>query len=94
MNIEIIDNKIDNFLLSQKIKQIVKEKAKYQKVMLLTDCSTPNSLANLILSEIKDVCVYNILNINADLSEIMELHKYMLFLPWLNGTQCQTLPHF
>ena len=80
MNIEIIDNKVDNFLLSQKIKQIVKEKAKYQKVMLLTDCSTPNSLANLILSEIKDVCVYNILNINADLSEIYNGYKMLIVI--------------
>lgn len=80
MNIEIIDNKIDNFLLSQKIKKIVKEKAKFQKVMLLTDSSSSNSLTNLISNEIKEFCVFNILNIGADLSEIYNGYKMLIII--------------
>ena len=59
MNIEIIDNAYDNFTLAQKFKKIVKEKAKFQKVMILFDISSQNELVNTIFNEIKEWSIAN-----------------------------------
>ena len=45
----------------KEIKNIVQEKAKYQKVMVLFDENVSNIETQSIYQEIKDICIYNFL---------------------------------
>lgn len=63
------------------IRNIVEEKAKYQKVMVIYDEFVSNLELNSIYSEIKDICIYNnslISKLNND--EINNGYKVVVFL--------------
>ena len=69
------ENKLKN------LKEIVQQKAKYQKVMLLFDESVSNLEISEIYNEIKDCCVYNqsnILDIKED--EIFDGYRLVIYL--------------
>ena len=85
MNIEIIDNAYDNFTLAQKFKKIVKENAKFQKVMILFDISSQNELVNTIFNEIKECCVVNKLKIEGEISEIYNGYKLLIIITSTNA---------
>ncbi len=80
MKIDIIENNL-NFddCVANKIKNRVKERAKFQKVMLLYDASSNPALLHKI-QEIKEFCIFNQLNINQDISEIYNGYKVLIII--------------
>lgn len=68
------------FISIKEIKNVVSAKAKYQKVMMLTDESTNIDLAQSIQEEIKDLCVFNKCNINKLDDEILNGYKLIIYL--------------
>ena len=71
-------------ILKNKIKQIFKiinQKSKFQKVLLLYDNSVSNLEINEIHSSIKDLCIFNKMNINdIDEKEFYNGYRALIFL--------------
>ena len=68
-----------DFLIN--LKQIVAVHAKYQKVMLLYDENATNSQISSILSEIKEICIFNKMDANnLDLEELNNGYKLIVYL--------------
>ena len=64
----------------KEIKKIVEEKAKYQKVMVLTDDNISNLQIQEIYNLIKGICVYNQCKINKlDKNEIFNGYKLIIY---------------
>lgn len=63
----------------KQVKSIVEERAKYQKVMLIFDEQTSEMEVNSVYEQIKDICVFNKLEINQDLNEIYNGYKLIIF---------------
>ncbi len=65
----------------REIANIVQSKAKYQKVMLLYDDSVTNDEITKIYDSIKDLCIFNKLNIQLqNLDEIYNGYRLLIFL--------------
>ena len=63
------------------IKKIIKEKAKYQKVMLIFDDTVTNSQIAEIYSEIKPLCVFNKMSTSEfDVAEINNGYRAIIFV--------------
>ena len=63
----------------EEIKNIVEQKAKYQKVMLIYDLETSETEIVSIYEKIREICVFNKMEINQDLEEIYNGYKLLIF---------------
>lgn len=68
------------FINVNDIKQVVTNKAKYQKVMMLLDEYSNTELAQHIQEEIKDICVFNKCYINKLDDEIINGYRLIIYL--------------
>ena len=74
------DNRINE------IKNVIEIKAKYQKVMLLYDENVSNCLKGDIYNEIKELCIYNEMDINnINEQEIFNGYKAIIYLCFTNS---------
>lgn len=65
----------------KEIKNIIQNKAKFQKVMLLYDENISNLEKSKIYNEIRELCIYNEMNINSiDEEEIFNGYKAIIYL--------------
>lgn len=72
--------KIVNYMDFSPLKDIVEERAKYQKVMVLYDDSTSNTTLSKIYQLLKEDCVFNSIEIGKDLTEIYNGYRLLVFL--------------
>ncbi len=68
------------FISIDEIKEVVASKARYQKVMLLTDEQTNIEIAQKIHEGIKDLCIFNRRDINSLDEEISNGYKLIIYL--------------
>lgn len=73
------------FSLNQ-LKNIVEEKAKFQKVLLIYDDVVSNLTINELYNSIKNFCIFNSMNINKlDYNEINNGYKMLIFMCCANN---------
>lgn len=73
------------FITLKEIKNVVMSKAKYQKVMMLTDENTDFNLSQSIQEEIKDLCVFNKCEINKLDHGIINGYRLIIYLVSANN---------
>jgi len=67
------------------IKNVVLAKARYQKVMMLIDENSNKDLLQTIQQEIKDLCVFNVCDINKLDEEILNGYRLIIYLVSANN---------
>ena len=66
--------------IDKELKSIIAQKAKYQKVMLLHDDTVSNAQINKLYENVKELCVYNQVDISAiEESEIYNGYKALIY---------------
>ncbi|MCQ2564340.1 MAG: hypothetical protein MJ152_00525 [Clostridia bacterium] len=74
----------------EKIKEEVKNKAKFSKVMLLFDDFVSSAEIDEIYRAVKDDCIFNKLNLKQDLTEVFNGYKLLIFCCGTNAfLNCQ-----
>ena len=64
----------------KKLQELILTHAKYQKVMLIYDSTCTNMEIHNIYESVKEVCVFNKLEITQDLNEIYNGYRLIIFL--------------